>query len=265
AVLSVRNVVPAAFLRPRFAACHTSVLFSATLGPPDYPRDLLGLPDDTVWLDVPPAFAPEHLQVRIADRVSTRYPHRQASLDPVVDLMAQQYAERPGNYLAFFSSYSYLEQAAQRLAQRSPQLPQWRQSRAMDESARQAFLHRFVAGGRGVGFAVLGGAFAEGIDLPGTRLIGAFVATLGLPPVTPVQAQFRLRLDALFGAGQRYADLVPGLQKVVQAAGRVIRAPDDRGVVWLLDDRYRTPEVARLLPAWWQIETRRRRVAVPVD
>ena len=253
AVFSIRNVVPAAFLRPRFAACHSTVLFSATLGPPAYARDLLGLPEDSAWIDLPPAFAAEQLEVRIADRVSTRYPHRQASLDAVVDLVARQCAQHPGNYLAFFSSFDYLEQAAARLAQRAPELPQWRQARAMDEPARRAFLQRFVSGGRGVGFAVLGGAFAEGIDLPGTRLIGAFVATLGLPPPSPIQAQFRARLDSLFGAGHGYADLVPGLQKVVQAAGRVIRSPDDRGTLWLMDERYRHPAIARLLPAWWRI------------
>ena len=253
ATLSVRNIVPGAFLRPRFAACHTAILFSATLGPEAYQRDLLGLPANTGWIDVPPPFPPEHLSVRIADRLSTRYPHREGSMNALVDVLAQQYAEHPGNYLAFFSSFDYLDQAAARLALRHPGLPQWRQVRAMGEASRQGFLARFTPQGRGIGFAVLGGAFAEGVDLPGTRLIGAFIATLGLPPVSPVQAQFRTRLDTLFGAGHGYADRVPGLQKVVQAAGRVQRSPEDRGWLWLLDERYRQPEVRALLPAWWRI------------
>ncbi|MFT7724787.1 MAG: ATP-dependent DNA helicase [Roseateles sp.] len=252
-LLSVRNIVPAPFLKERFAACRSVTLFSATLGPPDYPRRLLGLPDDAAWIDLPAPFPPEHLSVRVADRLSTRYEHRQASLDPLVDLLAAQFAAHPGNYLAFFSSFDYLEQAAQRLALRHPALPQWRQSRTMGDAARRAFLERFAAGGRGIGFAVLGGAFAEGVDLPGTRLIGAFIATLGLPPVSPLQDQVRERLDALFGPGHGYADLVPGLQKVVQAAGRVLRSVDDRGWVWLLDRRYRRPEVRALLPAWWRL------------
>lgn len=254
ATISVRNVVPAAFLRPRFAACHTVTLFSATLGTDRYQRDLLGLPDDTAWLDVPPAFDPAHLQVRTARSISTRYGDRAGSLDAVTDLMARQFEERPGNYLAFFSSIEYLEQAGARLAARHPAVVQWRQSRAMGEGARGHFLERFALGGQGIGFAVLGGAFAEGVDLPGTRLIGAFVATLGLPPVSPVQAQFRARLDALFGTGHGYADLVPGLQKVVQAAGRVLRTPEDRGALWLIDDRYGRAEVRALLPAWWRID-----------
>ena len=107
--------------------------------------------------------------------------------------------------------------------------------------------------GQGIGFAVLGGVFAEGVDLPGSRLIGAFIATLGLPPVSPMQDQMQARLDKLFGAGHGYADLVPAMQKVVQAAGRVLRTPEDRGWLWLLDDRYRRAEVIELLPPWWQL------------
>ncbi|MDR7268261.1 Rad3-related DNA helicase [Pelomonas saccharophila] len=252
-VLSVRNIVPGAFLKERFEGCHSVTLFSATLGPPDYPRQLLGMPEDTAWIDVPAPFPPEHLTVQVAHRLSTRYEHREASMDALVDLLAAQFNEHPGNYLAFFSSFDYLDKAAARLAQRHPQVVQWSQGRAMGDGARRAFLDRFVEGGRGIGFAVLGGAFAEGVDLPGTRLIGAFIATLGLPPVSPLQDQVRERLDALFGADHGYADLVPGLQKVVQAAGRVLRSVDDRGWVWLLDKRYARPEVRALLPAWWQL------------
>ena len=251
-LLSVRNIVPGHFLKERFEGCHSVTLFSATLGPPDYPRHLLGLPDDTAWIDVPAPFPPEHLSVRVA-QLSTRYEHRQASMNALVDVIATQFAEHPGNYLAFFSSFDYLEQAAQRLALRHPQVPQWSQARMMGDAARRGFLDRFVEDGRGVGFAVLGGAFAEGVDLPGTRLIGAFIATLGLPPVSPLQEQIRERLDTMFGADHGYADLVPGLQKVVQAAGRVLRSVDDRGWVWLLDKRYARPEVRALLPAWWQL------------
>ncbi len=112
--------------------------------------------------------------------------------------------------------------------------------------------HRFTPGGRGVGFAVLGGAFGEGIDLPGDRLVGAFVATLGLPQVNAVNELLRTRMEAAFGAGFDYAYLYPGLRKVVQAAGRVIRTREDRGVVWLIDDRFCRPEVRALLPAWWR-------------
>jgi len=124
----------------------------------------------------------------------------------------------------------------------------------MAEPDRDAFLARFVPDGAGIGFAVLGGSFAEGVDLPGTRLIGAFIATLGLPQVNAVNEQMKRRLDAGGGAGFDAIYLFPGIRKVVQAAGRVIRTPADRGSVFLIDDRFARPEVLRLLPSWWQVE-----------
>src|SRR5690606_7934643 len=140
-----------------------------------------------------------------------------------------------GNYLAFFSSYDYLELVAAEFRQRHPGIPMWTQARGMDEGRRDDFLARFVPGGAGVGFAVLGGSFGEGIDLRGDRLVGAFVATLGLPQVNPRNEQLKACLEAAFGAGYDYTYLYPGIQKVVQAAGRVIRTQDDRGIVYLID------------------------------
>jgi Rad3-related DNA helicase len=251
-VVCIRNVVPAPFLQPRLAAAHTSTLFSATLQPARYYADLLGLPEDHVWVDVESPFAAHQLQVQMARHISTRYPHRAASLAPITGLMAQQFRARPGNYLAFFSSYDYLQQAAALFAQQHPDVPHWCQSRRMLEGEQREFLARFTDTSQGIAFAVLGGAFAEGIDLPGQRLIGAFVATLGLPQVNPVNEQIRERMQALFGAGYDYTYLYPGLQKVVQAAGRVIRTPSDEGVVHLMDERFAQAQVRSLLPAWWQ-------------
>ena len=250
----IRNVVPAPFLRPRLAAARATVLFSATLRPQRFYADTLGLPDDAAWLDIEAPFTAEQLSVRIERDISTRLRHRAGSLEPIATLIAAQYAKRPGNYLAFFSSFDYLQQVAGVFAARHPAVPMWLQTRSMRESEREAFLARFAADGRGIGFAVLGGSFAEGIDLPGERLVGAFIATLGLPEFNPVNEEMRRRIDAAFGAGYEYTYLFPGIRKVVQAAGRVIRTPSDRGSVHLIDDRFARPEVRRLLPPWWRIE-----------
>lgn len=252
--LCLRNVVPAALLGPRLSAPRSTVLFSATLNPERYYRDLLGLPDNAVWLEVESPFAAAQLQVQIVSRISTRYVHRQASLAPIVELLARQFAARPGNYLAFFSSFDYLQQVAELLAREHRHIPLWLQSRGMDEASRQDFLQQFRAEGQGIGFAVLGGAFGEGIDLPGTKLIGAFVATLGLPQLNPLNEQMKQRMAALFGSGYDYTYLYPGLQKVVQAAGRVIRSQTDRGVLMLIDDRFAESRVRQLLPGWWAIQ-----------
>ncbi|MBU4631429.1 ATP-dependent DNA helicase [Pseudomonas chlororaphis] len=252
--LCLRNVVPAGFLAPRLSAARSTVLFSATLNPWHYYRDLLGLPETTVWVDVESPFSAAQLDVHIVSRISTRFAHRQASLAPIVELIASQFRRRPGNYLAFFSSFDYLQQVASLLAEQHPDIPLWQQSRGMDEGQRQAFLERFDADGQGVGFAVLGGAFGEGIDLPGSRLIGAFIATLGLAQLNPVNEQLKQRMATIFGAGYDYTYLYPGLQKVVQAAGRVIRSQQDRGVVMLIDDRFAEPRVRQLLPGWWSLD-----------
>ncbi|MEN9867322.1 MAG: hypothetical protein RL748_2912, partial [Pseudomonadota bacterium] len=177
--LCLRNLIPAPFLRERFAACHAATLFSATLSPTEFYRDTLGLPANSHWVDIAAPFQASQLRIHLVPHISTRYHARQHTLPALVALMAAQYQQQPGNYLAFFSSFEYLEQAATRFALAHPDISMWQQSRSMNQLERQSFLQRFSSDGQGIGFAVLGGNFGEGIDLPGTRLIGAFIATLG--------------------------------------------------------------------------------------
>ncbi len=252
AVLGIRNLVPADFLVPRFEAARASVLFSATLSPAHYHRDLLGLPPTTVWREVDSPFVAGQLEVRIRGDISTRLRDREASVAPIVGELADQHHRRPGHYLAFFSSFAYLEAVLAAFRERHGDIPVRVQRRGMREADRDDFLAGFDAGGTGIGFAVLGGAFAEGIDLPGDRLIGAFIATLGLPPFDAFNEALKARLEARFGRGDDYAYRIPGLIKVVQAAGRVIRGPEDRGTLVLMDDRFARRDIRALLPAWWQ-------------
>lgn len=252
-VLCIRNIVPAPFLKQRFESAHSVTLFSATLGPHHFYSDMLGLPDDTAWVDVDSPFHSQQLSVRIARKISTRFQHRAASLSPIANLIAEQYADKQGNYMAFFSSFDYLTQVSELFQERYSDIPVWLQSRGMAEGEKNIFLERFVEAGKGIGFAVLGSAFAEGIDLPGGRLIGAFVATLGLPQVNAINEEMKERMDILFGKGYDYTYLYPGLQKVVQAAGRVIRTQEDKGFIYLIDDRFGRSDVMELLPAWWNI------------
>jgi len=250
-VLCLRNLVPGRFLAPRFTAAQSTVLFSATLAPHEFFRDILGLPQTCGYVDVQSPFQKEQLAVRLVRTISTRFKDRARSLAPIADLLARQYAAQPGNYLVFLSSFEYLENVASLVAERYPQIPTWQQHAGMSEPEREAFLSRFVPEGAGVGFAVLGGAFAEGVDLPGSRLIGAFVATLGLPQVNAVNEEMQRRMETRFGSGYEYTYLYPGIQKVVQAAGRVIRTTTDRGVLYLIDDRFTHSRVRKLLPQWW--------------
>jgi len=253
-VLCIRNVVPAPFLKTRFEAAQSATLFSATLSPSHFYSDMLGLPDKTPFIDVQSPFSPEQLEVKIVSHISTRYLRRRYSIMPIVQLMARQYRKQPGNYLLFVSSFEYLQQVYETFGERFPDIPIRQQSRLMNEAEREEFVRRFTPTSEGIAFAVLGGSFGEAIDLPGDRLVGAFIATIGLPQINEINEQMRLRMEAIFGLGYEYTYLYPGLQKVVQAAGRVIRTREDRGVIHLIDDRYTQPEVRSLLPGWWKIE-----------
>lgn len=249
--LTIQNLIPADFLAPRFEAADSTLLFSATLSPGVYYRDLLGMPENTCFRSLPGPFTSDQLEVHFTPEISTRQPDRERSLKPIAELILRQHQRRPGNYLAFFSSFSYLNRIRETLQQEAPDLPLRAQRPGMSADERTAFLNGFHENKTGVALAVLGGVFSEGIDLPGNRLIGAFVATLGLPPFDNWHDILRQRLEQRFGAGHAYTYLIPGLQKVAQAAGRVIRTPEDQGVIWLIDDRFLQPHIRSLLPAWW--------------
>ena len=251
ASLSIQNLIPADFLTDRFAAAHSVLLFSATLSPGVYYRDLLGLPEGTRFTSLPSPFSHDQLQVHFTPGISTRQAHRDRSLVPIAQVIARQFRQRPGHYLAFFSSFKYAQAVSEALAVQAPDIPQRAQHPGMSGEQRRAFLAEFQKPEGRVAFAVLGGVFSEGIDLPGDQLIGAFVATLGLPPFDAWHEVLKERLQQRFGAGYDYTYRIPGLQKVAQAAGRVIRTPDDQGVIWLIDDRFLQPPVRRLLPDWW--------------
>ena len=172
----------------------------------------------------------------------------------VADYLAAMTAAKPGNYLAFFPQLQlYGTGAAGVLTARYPDIPLLVQQNALDEAGRQDFLARFQPDRQQtlLGFAVLGGVFGEGVDLAGTRLIGAAIVGPGLPQVGPRQEQLRDYFERTRGSGFDYAYRYPGMNKVLQAAGRVIRTPQDRGVVLLIDDRFQAPDYRRLMPPHW--------------
>lgn len=243
---------PSAFLAADFAKGRASVLFSATLTPAGYYKDLCGLSDArAVALRSP--FSPDHLGLWCARQVSTRYKDRAASVAQVADLIACMARGKPGNYLVFFPSYSYLQTVWEDFTARYPDLPTTQQLTSMDEADRQAFLDQFAPSPCHtlIGFAVLGGVFGEGVDLTGDRLIGVAIVGPGLPQVGPRQEQLRDHFEETRGSGFEYAYRYPGMNKVLQAAGRVIRTPEDRGVVLLIDDRFTAPQTRRLMPPHW--------------
>lgn len=243
---------PHEFLQSDFAKGRAAVLFSATLSPAGYYKDLCGVPEArAVALRSP--FPAENLGLWCARQVSTRYRDRADSIGEISRLLYEMVNARAGNYLAFFPSYSYLEQVREDFCTRHPEVETLRQDNAMDEAGRAEFLAQFTAapGRTLLGFAVLGGVFGEGVDLTGERLIGAAIVSPGLPQVGPRQEQLRDHFEKTRGSGFDYAYRFPGMNKVLQAAGRVIRTPQDKGVVLLIDDRFLAPDTRRLMPPHW--------------
>ena len=230
-----------------------AALFSATLTPPGYYRNVLGCPDArAVALESP--FPPQHLGLYCLPSISTRYRDREASIRPLSDALAAMAKGKVGNYLAFFPSYAYLRQVYEDFTARYPDIPTLAQESGLDDAGRAAFLARFAPHPEKtlLGFGVLGGIFGEGVDLAGDRLIGCAIVGVGLPQVNPRQEMLRRYYDAApGGAGFDYAYRCPGMNKVLQAAGRVIRTSEDKGVVLLLDDRFARSEYTRLFPRHW--------------
>lgn len=249
--LAILNLDPSIFLAPRWTDLRSVTLFSATLKPFDYFQQLLGLERDTVTGSLPSPFLPEQIQVNLCSRIDTRYQVRDRSVEPIAELIIDQCQRRPGNHLFFTSSFSYLQQISDAIAQRAPDLKQHVQTSGMRQQERQDYLDSFTEHSKLLGMAVLGGFFSEGVDLPGDRLIGVSVATLGLPPFDQFHQLMRQRFDQRFGQGYEYTYLYPGMQKVIQAAGRLIRTHDDRGELLLIDPRFAKPEIRALLPGWW--------------
>ncbi len=254
-VLSIDNLIPADHIAERFKTAHAVVLFSATLNPAQYYRDLLGMPVDTRWQDVPSPFNSQQIDLRLVTNISTRLDRRDRSLPLLAARVKRQCSAVPGNYLVFLSSLAYVDAFYDYCRLHFPELRIRRQHSAMTNAQRREFIAYVSDAQPGIGICVLGGIFGEGIDLPGEQLIGVFIATLGLPPNDENREYLKNILEQRYGNGYNYAYLYPAMTKVVQAAGRLIRTPEDRGVIELIDDRYRLPGITALLPHWWQVSS----------
>ena len=248
---------PSHLLRQALGRGKSAVFFSATLTPLEYYRSLLGgSPEDPV-LQLPSPFPQENLAVLVQDRIRTHFKARVESLPEVADAIRSFVRGRPGNYMAYMPSYQYLAAVQERFCALEPALPVLVQRPGMSEAERDAFLGAFaVEHGRTlVGFAVMGGIFGEGIDLVGERLIGAAIVGVGLPQLCVERDLIRDYFQQQIGTGFDYAYTFPGMNRVLQAAGRVIRSEQDRGEVLLIDARFKEARYRRLFPPWWRTAT----------
>lgn len=249
--LSILCLDPSPFVDASLACGRAAAMFSATLTPPGYYKNVLGCPEArAVALESP--FPAEHLGLYCLP-VSTRYRDRERSVSAISDALAVLANGKVGNYLAFFPSYAYMKQVWEDFSARYPDIETLVQESGLDDAGRAAFLEKFAPDPEKtlLGFGVMGGIFGEGVDLVGDRLIGCAVVGVGLPQVNPRQEILKRYYDELSETGFEYAYRYPGMNKVLQAAGRVIRTQEDKGVVLLLDDRFARNEYARLLPKHW--------------
>ena len=275
-------VNPAGNLRDCMRRGRSTILFSATLLPIQYYKTLLGAEEGDYEVYARSVFRPDKLGLYIGSDVTSRYTRRgDAEYYRIAAYIHNIIEKRRGNYMAFFPSHTFLQQVFeiyQKYFNGEGNVECILQESHMNEESREAFLNRF----RGnedcdlqslvrmdieieeerslLGFCVMGGIFSEGIDLKNDSLIGAIIVGTGLPQVCNERELLKKYFDGWGENGFDYAYRYPGMNKVLQAAGRVIRTVDDFGVVALLDERFLSPAYQRLFPREWQ-----EKVVVTVD
>lgn len=232
-----------------------TVFFSATLLPITYYMKLLSgnMQDYTMYAES--GFLEQQRCLLIATDVSSRYVNRnQKEYEKIVDYLEKTVRQKAGNYMAFFPSYSFMEAVYQLFQERQPGIRCLLQNPAMSEKQKEEFLSEYERKGEEslLGFCVLGGIFSEGIDLKHDRLIGSIIIGTGLPQICTEKELLKDYFDRNEGNGFDFAYRFPGLNKVLQAAGRVIRTEEDKGVILLLDKRFREPIYQYLFPREWE-------------
>lgn len=252
--LTLNCLDPARLLGGHHKRMHATVAFSATLSPANWMRTQLGLDEGAVCRRMASPFLASQLDVVLATAVDTRFARREQSLGQLCALIGTWLEREPGNCIVFFPSYRYMNSALEALAE-SPALAArylWRQQPGLDQDSREEMLGLLEIQRNVAAFCILGGVFGEGIDLPGDHLSSVVVVGVGLPQVGREREQLRDWYQRRSASGFEYAYLYPGMQKVDQALGRVVRTDSDRGAALLIDSRYAWPRYRQLLPPWWQ-------------
>ncbi len=249
--LHLFSLDPSEYIRASLDKVKARVLFSATLSPISFYMDSL-YGEKAPYLLLPSPFPSENFSLLLAPMVSLRYKERKNSLKQVVSYLEHFVNARVGNYFLFFPSYEYLESIKDEL--HFARAAKFVQERSMNEDERKIFLSQFKENPTvsAVGLLTLSGAFSEGIDLLGDRLTGVAIVGVGLPTLSYERDKIRDYFEEKEGKGFEYAYLDPGLNHVMQAAGRLIRSESDKGVALLIDERYLEKEYRHLFAEKWR-------------
>ena len=233
---------------------HSAVLFSATLSPLPYYRSILGGDRSDDLLEVNSPFDPSQLSVTIMDRISTRYSEREDTLLAVCQTVAATVSAKRGNYMVFSPSFAYSDALCKVFRAKYPKIRVISQRPDMTAKEKAEFLDEFKKqdGSYLIAFCVMGGIYAEGVDLAGDELIGAVIVGIGMPALSYEREAIAAYYEEKYEEGKQYAYIYPGMNRVFQAAGRVIRRESDRGVIVLIDDRFDDPIYRKSLPKLWE-------------
>ena len=244
---------PSVHLEKVMNRCEAAIFFSATMTPVDYFKQILGCDQSAYHLILHSPFPGENLGLFISDHISTYYRHRDQTVSQVSQAITALIEQKKGNYLLYFPSYAYMLKVYDAFKADNPHTDTIVQTPGMAEPQREIFLKHFTPDKPQtlIGFAVMGGIFGEGIDLVGDRLLGVIVVGVGLPGISLERELIKEYFNNALGAGFEYAYTYPGINRVLQAAGRVIRTGRDRGVVLLIDQRYARFQYKSLLREEW--------------
>lgn len=252
-ILKMFCLDPSKLLREASKRAKSVVYFSATLLPLLYFKEILGGESEDYHLTLDSPFNRENLNLMIAKDVSTKYNNRESSYIKIVEYIYSIISAKSGNYIVFFPSYKYMDEVHNIFLEKYPHIKLSTQTSFMTEDDRETFLEGFDTKHQEdvLGFGVLGGIFSEGIDLKGDKLIGAIIVGVGLPMICFEREIIRGYYDNKSNCGYEYSYMYPGMNKVLQGAGRVIRTEEDKGTVLLIDDRFLHERYRRLFPKEW--------------
>lgn len=231
----------------------SAVFFSATLTPIDYFFEVLGGEKDSYRMRLASPFDVSNRALLIADNISTKYNNRSRTYSIIADYINTVINQKQGNYIVFFPSYQYMNEVYSVFIDNYSDVNVVIQSGSMSEEEREKFLNLFQSDMKDgiLGFCVLGGIFSEGVDLKHDRLIGSIIVGVGLPQICFKKNIIRDYFNKKNHCGFEYSYVYPGMNKVLQAVGRVIRTETDKGVILLIDDRFGSRNYIQLFPKEW--------------
>ena len=238
-------------LAQRYRLMHSITAFSATVSPPHWTLAELGFDGSAVYRELPSPFRPEQLPVDLNISIDTRYRSRRDSLPELAGAILDWLNANPGNCIVYFPAYAYMDDTLVLLRDKLAPRKVMIQEREQGQGTREAMLDALHNERDLVAFCILGGVFGEGVDLPGDALRSVIVVGVGLPQFNRQSRTLSEYYEAKYGRGYEFAYLYPGMQKVNQALGRVIRTDSDTGSALLIDGRYAELQYRELLPAGW--------------